>query len=60
MANSKKKGSRFELKVSKWFTKWTSFKFGRTPYSGANHQSRDCLQILCVRMKDMLTDVKSQ
>lgn len=41
MANSKKKGSRFELKVSKWFTKWTSFKFGRTPYSGANHQSRD-------------------
>lgn len=41
MANSKKKGSRFELKVSKWFTEWTSFKFGRTPYSGANHQSRD-------------------
>lgn len=41
MANSKKKGSRFELKVSKWFTQWTSFKFGRTPYSGANHQSRD-------------------
>lgn len=39
--NSKKKGSRFELKVSKWFTEWTSFKFGRTPYSGANHQSRD-------------------
>ena len=41
MSNSKKKGSRFELKVSKWFTEWTSFKFGRTPYSGANHQSRD-------------------
>lgn len=41
MANSKKKGSRFELRVSKWFTQWTSFKFGRTPYSGANHQSRD-------------------
>lgn len=41
MANSKKKGSRFELKVSKWFTQWTSFKFGRTPYSGANHHSRD-------------------
>lgn len=41
MANSKKKGSRFELKVSKWFTEWTSFKFGRTPYSGANHQSKD-------------------
>lgn len=41
MANSKKKGNRFELKVSKWFTEWTSFKFGRTPYSGANHQSRD-------------------
>lgn len=41
MTNSKKKGSRFELRVSKWFTQWTSFKFGRTPYSGANHQSRD-------------------
>lgn len=41
MANSKKKGNRFELRVSKWFTEWTGFKFGRTPYSGANHQSRD-------------------
>lgn len=41
MANSKKKGNRFELKISKWFTQWTGFKFGRTPYSGANHQSRD-------------------
>lgn len=41
MANSKRKGNKFELKVSKWFTEWTSFKFGRTPYSGANHQSRD-------------------
>lgn len=41
MANSKKKGNRFELKVSKWFTQWTGFKFGRTPYSGANHNHRD-------------------
>ena len=41
MANSKKKGNRFELKVSKWFTQWTGFKFGRTPYSGANHNYRD-------------------
>lgn len=48
MANSKKKGSRFELKVSKWFTRWTSYKFGRTPYSGANHQSRDLASdIMC-------------
>lgn len=41
MANSKRKGSRFELKVSKWFTKWSSYKFGRTPYSGAYHQNKD-------------------
>lgn len=48
MANSKKKGNRFELKISKWFTKWTSYKFGRTPYSGANHQSRDLASdIMC-------------
>ena len=48
MANSKRKGNKFELKVSKWFTKWTSYKFGRTPYSGANHQSRDLASdIMC-------------
>lgn len=48
MANSKKKGNRFELKISKWFTQWTSYKFGRTPYSGANHQSRDLASdIMC-------------
>lgn len=49
MANSKRKGSRFELKVSKWFTDWSTFKFGRTPYSGANHQSRDLSSdIMCM------------
>lgn len=48
MANSKRKGNKFELKVSKWFTQWTSYKFGRTPYSGANHQSRDLASdIMC-------------
>lgn len=48
MANSKRKGNKFELKVSKWFTKWTSYKFGRTPYSGANHQSMDLASdIMC-------------
>lgn len=52
MANSKRKGSRFELKVSKWFTDWSTFKFGRTPYSGANHQSRDLSSdIMCMDEK---------
>ena len=37
MANSKKKGNRFELKVSKWFTEFSGYKFQRVPYSGANH-----------------------
>ena len=27
--NSKKKGSRFELKMSKWFTKWTAYTWNR-------------------------------
>ena len=40
MANSKKKGSRFELKVSKWFTEFSGYKFQRVPYSGANHVTR--------------------
>ena len=34
MANSKKKGNRFELKVSKWFTEFSGYKFQRVPYSG--------------------------
>lgn len=41
MANSKRKGSKFELKVAKWFTAWTQYKFGRTPGSGSFHQNRD-------------------
>lgn len=50
--NSKRKGSRFELKVSKWFTDWSTFKFGRTPYSGANHQSKDLSSdIMCTDEK---------
>ena len=41
MANSKKKGNKFELKVSKWFTQWTGFTFNRTPASGAWHSNKD-------------------
>lgn len=41
MANSKKKGSRFERSVAKFFTKWTGFEFGRTPGSGSFHNNRD-------------------
>ena len=48
MANSKKKGSRFELKVSKWFTEFSGYKFQRVPYSGANHVNRDLASdIMC-------------
>lgn len=46
--NSKKKGSRFELFVSKWLTKWSGYKFQRTPYSGANHFNRELASdIMC-------------
>lgn len=50
--NSKKKGSRFERKISAWFTKWTKFKFERTPRSGAWHSNRDAASDLtCVDEK---------
>lgn len=46
--NSKKKGSKFERNIAKWFTEWTGFKFQRTPYSGANHVNRDLASdIMC-------------
>ena len=52
MANSKKKGNRFELKVSKWFTEWTKFTFNRTPASGAWHSNKDAASdITCVDEK---------
>ena len=41
MANSKRKGNKFERVISKWFTDFSGFKFQRVPYSGANHQNRD-------------------
>lgn len=41
MAQSKRKGNKFELKVAKWFTAWSQYKFGRTPGSGSFHQNRD-------------------
>lgn len=41
MANSKKKGDRFERVVAKYFTDWSGFKFGRTPGSGSFHNNRD-------------------
>lgn len=52
MANSKKKGSRFELKVSKWFTQWTKYTWNRVPMSGAWHQNKDAASdITCVDEK---------
>jgi hypothetical protein len=49
MVNSKKKGNRFELSVSKWFTKWSGYKFERVPCSGAWHSNRDATSdITCV------------
>jgi hypothetical protein len=42
MANSKRKGNKFELKISKWFTQWTGFKFERNRAgSGAWHSNKD-------------------
>ena len=47
--NSKKKGSRFELKMSKWFTKWTAYTWNRVPMSGAWHSNKDAASdITCV------------
>lgn len=52
MANSKRKGNKFELKVSKYFTQWTKYKFGRTPGSGSFHQNRDLASdIQCIDEK---------
>lgn len=49
MANSKRKGNKFELKTSKWFTRWTKFTFNRVPMSGAWHSNRDAASdITCV------------
>ena len=41
MPNSKRKGNKFELSVSKWFTKFSGYQFQRVPYSGAIHNNRD-------------------
>lgn len=50
--NSKRKGSRFELAVSKWLTLWSGYKFQRTPYSGANHFNRELASdIMCADPK---------
>lgn len=50
--NSKRKGNRFELAVSKWLTSWSGFKFQRTPYSGANHFNRELASdIMCADPK---------
>lgn len=52
MVQSKRKGNRFELKVSKWFTRWSGFKFERVPMSGAWHSNRDATSdITCVDPK---------
>lgn len=50
--NSKTKGSKFERNIAKWFTEYSGFKFGRTPYSGAYHSSKDLSSdILCTDEK---------
>ena len=51
--NSKKKGNKFELSVSKWLTKWTGYKFERNRAgSGAWHSNRDATSdITCVDPK---------
>ena len=50
--NSKRKGNRFELAVSKWLTLWSGYKFQRTPYSGANHFNRELASdIMCADQK---------
>ena len=50
--NSKRKGSKFELAVSKWLTLWSGYKFQRTPYSGANHFNRELASdIMCADPK---------
>ena len=50
--NSKRKGNRFELAVSKWLTLWSGYKFQRTPYSGANHFNRELASdIMCADPK---------
>ena len=49
MANSKRKGNRFELLCSKWFTRWTKFTWNRVPMSGAWHSNPDAASdITCV------------
>ena len=50
--NSKRKGNKFELAISKWLTQWTGYKFQRTPYSGANHFNRELASdIMCADPK---------
>lgn len=50
--NSKRKGNKFELSISKWLTRWTGYKFQRTPYSGANHFNRELASdIMCADPK---------
>lgn len=39
--NSKRKGSKWERQVAKFFTEWTGYEFGRTPQSGAYHRNQD-------------------
>ena len=59
MANSKRKGNKFELKVSKWFTEFSGYKFQRVPYSGANHQNRDLASDIMCSDERHAIDVKS-
>lgn len=51
--NSKKKGSKFERQVAKWFTDWSGFKFERNRAgSGAWHTNQDSVSdITCTDPK---------
>lgn len=53
MANSKRKGSKFERIIGAWFTKWTGFRFERNRAgSGAWHSNRDSVSdITCTDEK---------
>lgn len=51
--NSKKKGSKFERQIAKWFTDWSGFKFERNRAgSGAWHTNKDSVSdITCTDPK---------
>lgn len=50
--NSKKKGSKWERELSKFFENWTGYKFSRTPGSGGWAKAKDSFgDVTCVDEK---------